>query len=777
MANVQTHSGTYPPKPAPKSSSSNSSTLKTLLKFFFRLFMFFILIILGTGTGAGVGLYYSLSKLPDVGILQYYAPVEATEIYDNNNQILMKLHDEENRKIVPLTYVPEHVQKAVIAVEDSRFFEHQGVDFIGTLRALKANFDKKETVQGGSTLTQQITKNLFLTPERTFQRKLAEAWLSMKIEQRFSKRQILELYLNQVYWGHNAYGIEAAAQTYFGKTVKNLNLSEGAVLGGLLSGPELYSPYRNKENAKARQKMALTRMYESGFITAAQAKEALAVPLKYPGIKDGQMRHPYFTSYVLAMLNKKYGGSELLKGGLKVYTTIDNKLQTYAEKALKEHVASLQNYNVQQGAMVAVQPDTGFVKVMVGGTNWLPKNQFNRAWQAQRQPGSAFKPFVYLTAFSRGWTPGNVEVDEPIQYRFGTMAWRPKNYGGGHSGAMTLQRALEASNNIIAVKLGEKVGNANVIEVAKKMGIDSPLKNVLSLPLGSNEVTPLEMTSAYATMANGGLRFEPTPFLKIVDRFGNVIEDNTHRYPKRVMPSATVNTLVRVLKGIPLRGTAPVANIGVPVAGKTGTAENHRDAWFVGFTPHLAAAVWVGNDTPSPMYGATGGVMCAPLWAKFMTLAHEKLPRRDFKDQAAGFPELYASIGIKAGEKSQAEKKPQFEKLTDENKKKPTTSTREINPADLPVPIEELVPIELPATVTEDMPGVNPTGNQTRNSVPITPQNNTNPTGTQPVTPQNNTPASSAPAVPQTPVTPPKAANELDQLIKELDTMQPPKNE
>lgn len=729
--------------------------------------------------GSATGLYSSLSRLPDVSVLQYYAPVETTEIYDDKGQLLMKLHDEENRKLIKLAQVPPHVQKAVLAAEDSRFYEHKGVDFIGLGRAVAANLERKALVQGGSTITQQVTKNMFLTPERTPQRKLAEAWLSMKIEERFSKSQILELYLNQVYWGHNAYGIEAASLTYFGKSASQLNLAEGALIAGLLTGPELYSPHRNPEGAKIRQQLTLKRMADNGFITAEEAEQAGKTKLKYASLKAGQMKYPYFTSYVLAKLNENYGTSEVMKGGLKVYTTINSAWQAYAEKALQQHVANIRRMNIEQAALVSVEPNSGFVKVMVGGTSYS-KSQFNRAWQAQRQPGSSFKPFVYLAAFQRGYSPAHTEVDEPIQYRFGSYLWRPKNYGGNFSGTMTLQRALETSVNIIAVKLGEKVGNANVMDTAYKLGIRSPLRNVLSLPLGASEVNPLEMASAYATLASGGLYQEPTPILKIIDRFGKVIEDNTHRVPSRAFDAEPVQQLTKVMKGVILRGTAPAANIGRPVAGKTGTTNDHRDAWFVGFSPQLSTAVWIGNDTPTRMaYGATGGTLAATLWGKYMRHVHQYLPVRDFQGPAKGYPGLLAAVGKKKEPGEEDEEKPSYERLATLSARQAAVdaNTPTLND-DASIPIDELGPMTLPSSATAPSDNFS-TDTGISVPAPITATEST-PRREAPapveVLPQDPVLATPPPANPRktTPAAPPKAVDELDGLLQELDRMQLP---
>lgn len=714
-----------------------------LLRWTFRLVVMVCLLVGSSAGGAFMGLKSSLEKqLPDVSRLEFYAPVETTEILDAQGKVLYRMYGEENRRVIPLEDVPELVQKAVVTAEDARFYEHFGVDPMGLARALKINFDKGATLQGGSTITQQIIKNMFLTPERTIPRKLAEMWMAVKVEQRYSKAQILELYLNQVYWGHNAYGIEAAAQNYFGIPAKKLDLAQGALLAGILTGPELYSPYRASQKAKFRQKLTLNRMVETGLISQQEAEQAMAEPLKYPGIKKGVMRYPYFTSYVVSVLKHNYGDSEVFKRGLRVHTTLNTEWQRQGEKILKEHVAQHKRSRVSEAAMVAVENKTGFVRAIIGGTGF-DQSQFNRAWQAQRQPGSAFKPFVYLTAFARGYEPDHIEVDEPIQYRYGSHIWKPHNYDGSHSGAQTLQRALEHSNNIIAVKLAERVGHGNVIEMAHKLGIRSPMRNVLSLALGPNEVTPLEMASAYSSIARGGTYLEPTPILWIEDRFGNIIEDNRFRYAERVAPQEACGKMIQLMKGVIVRGTAPQARIGRPAGGKTGTTSDHKDAWFVGFTPQVTTAVWVGNDKPIPMYGyATGGHLSAPLWARFMKQIHSKLPVEDFPFSKGLIP-LLSGKKIDDSENGGTGFVPQYERLG--APKEEESNGLEINPGDLPVPIDDSVPMTLPSSAALRTPAHNqPMIREERRSAP-------------PRNPRHE-----------------KIVSQLDQLIRELDRLDVP---
>lgn len=735
----------HSPKKAKKKEATSwlKHWLWSSFRWSFRLSILALLLLVSGLSGAFFGMKRNFQHLPQVSSLEYYAPVESTEIFDAKGKLLYKRHGEENRKVVALQEIPLHVQRAVIAAEDARFYEHRGVDIRGLARALKVNLDRRGVVQGGSSITQQVVKNLFLTPERTAQRKLAEMWMAIQVERRYSKAQILELYLNQVYWGHNAYGVQAASTNYFGKSVKDLTLAEGALLAGLLTGPELYSPYHNKSAAKTRQQLTLDRMVETGSATSAEAQKAKTQPLKYPGIREGSMKVPYFTSYVLAVLKENYGSSQVFKNGLKVYTSINEDWQNQGEALLKKHVQQWRRSRVSEAALVAIENETGFVRAIVGGTSYQ-KSQFNRAWQAQRQPGSAFKPLVYLTAFARGYRPEHIEVDEPIKYTKGSYVWQPKNYSGGHSGSMTLQRALERSNNIIAVKLAERVGNGNVIETAHRLGIRSPLSNVWSLALGPSEVNPLEMASAYRTIAAGGDYLEPTPILWIEDRFGNIIEDNRHRQAENVYSRSATEMLIPLMVGVIERGTAPQARIGRPAAGKTGTTSDNKDAWFVGFTPDITTAVWVGNDQPQTLYGGTGGGIAAPLWAQFMRMAHKNIPRHHFLFMK-GLP-VYKGVPINPDETGmfQAE----YQRLrpgTPEASTDPFVANSDsfnVNPEDLNVSLTE-VPVTLPSSA--QLPA---------NNAPI------NNRITHPSTPQDSQDK--------------KVVSELDQLLKELDRLEVP---
>jgi penicillin-binding protein 1A len=589
-------------------------------------------VLLGAlGSGAVIGLTFSLSRLPDVGSLKYYAPAQTTEILDRKGRLIAKIHDEENRSVVPLGQISPWLQKAVIAAEDDRFWTHPGFDFKGLVRGATVDVRRRGYATGGSTLTQQLAKNLFLTSERSATRKLAELYLSLQIEQRYGKKQILELYLNQIFWGHNAYGCEAAAQTYFGKHASDLDLAESALLAGLIPGPELFSPYHSQSRARSRQSLVLHRMLELGLITKEQADAAAAAPLRVDG-----MRHvynaPYFTTHVLSVLNERYGQRRVREGGLRVTTTVDLDWQYAAEKMVNDEISKLKWNHVSQGAMVAIDNATGGIRAMVGGTGYA-KSQFNRATQAMRPPGSSFKPFVYLTGFANGLTPDSIEVDEPISYPMGDgPAWKPNNFDHTFRGALTIRRALEKSVNIVAVKIIDSVTPKRVIETAEKFGFHEGLKENLSLALGTSEVTALELAQGYSGLANVGKLIPANPILKVETRGGEILEDNQHPEGKQVFSGYHVAQLIDCMKGVVLRGTGYGAYFGRPAAGKTGTSSDHRDAWFAGFTPQMTAVVWVGNDDNSTMIGLTGGDVCAPIWRRFMEMAHKGLPVKDFPD-------------------------------------------------------------------------------------------------------------------------------------------------
>lgn len=587
--------------------------------------------------GALIGLATSFRNLPEVRSMKGYVPTETSYIYDMKGKLLSSIHDEANRRVVTLDRISPHLKRALIAMEDSHFYEHNGINPAGIARAYIANIATKRVVEGGSTVTMQLVKNLFLSPERAMSRKVAEAVLALRLEQVLDKNEILELYLNQVYWGHNTYGVETAAQSYFGKSASDLTLAEAAMMAGIVQAPEDYSPfdgnYKLSEKgikiAKSRQATVLRRMTNVGWIDGAAEKAALAQPLKFGKVTSFQRsKMPYVTEAVTEELAERFGREAVLKGGMRVQTTIDSKLQQIAEENVQYGIQRVWNQGVyaDQMALVAVDPRTHFVKAMVGGVNYK-KNQFNRAVNARRQPGSAFKPFVFYAALAtKKWAPGSTIMDTPVGYPDGDGMYYPRNYDGGFAGAMSLRTALAQSRNIPAIRLGQEVGLDKVIEICRILGIESPIEPVISLPLGSVDVTPLEMAGAYATFASGGWHSPTTFIAQVTDSRGRAILDNTPK-PQLVLDPQATAELTSMMESVINSGTATSAALGRPAAGKTGTTSSARDIWFVGSVPQLTTAIWIGNDNYEPMgSAASGGGVVAPLWRNFMADALQGVP-------------------------------------------------------------------------------------------------------------------------------------------------------
>jgi penicillin-binding protein 1A len=577
-------------------------------------------------TGAVVGLAISYRNLPDVRILRGYVPTETSYIYDVKGRPLTSLHGEANREVVELDQISPNLKRAVMAIEDSHFYHHRGINPNSIGRAVVANWKSGGVVEGASTITMQLVKNIFLSHQRTVSRKLAEAVLAVRVEQVFSKNDILEMYLNNIYWGHNNYGVQTAAKSYFNKPAAQLNLAESAMMAGLIQAPEVYSPFNNYKTAKERQALVLSRMRTLAWITPAQEEAALKEPLKLGKPTAWQeSKLPYVTDAVVAELRQKFGKETLIKGGMRIQTTIDLDFQNMAESTIQRAYNSLRRRGIRtkdlQISLVAVDPRTHFVKALVGGVDYN-KSQLNRAIQSRRQPGSAFKPFVYYTAFASGrFTPETVVNDSPVRFREAGGFYSPKNYGGGYSGQVSLRSALMQSLNIPAVILGRRVGLNKVIEVCRLLGFESPLIAVTSLPLGSVDVTPLEMAGAYATFASNGWHSKPTFIMRVTDSRGNVMLDNTPK-PKLVLDPWATASLNSVLQGVIQGGTATSAQIGRPAAGKTGTTDNEKNVWFVGYVPQLATAVWIGDDRNRTLgKGITGGGFAAPIWRDFMAQA------------------------------------------------------------------------------------------------------------------------------------------------------------
>jgi 1A family penicillin-binding protein len=584
--------------------------------------------------GGLVGLAISFRNLPDVRQLRNFFPSETTYIYDVKGKLLTSIHGEANREVVPLDRISPNLKRAVLASEDSHFYDHHGINPTGVGRAIVVNSIAGGVKEGGSTITMQLVKNLFLSQKRAFTRKLAEAVLAIRLEQILGKDQILEMYLNQVYWGHNNYGVQTAARSYFNKSAETLTLGESAMMAGLIQAPEEFSPFASMKLAKQKQKEVLGRMLELNWITQKEYDDAFKQEIKLGKIRSFQgSALPYVTNTVAQELAKKFGRDALLKGGMRVQTTVDAEFQEMAEETVVKWHQTLRGNGLSKNqiALVAIDPRTHFVKALVGGVD--PKvSEFNRATQAQRQPGSSFKPFVYYTAFATGkYGPDSTVVDAPVQYRDGNGWYYPRNYDGSFGGAMSIRTALSQSRNIPVIKLGKSVGMNRVIETCRTLGIMSPMEPVTSLPLGAIGVTPLEMASAYATFANYGWQSPPTVIVRVTDSTGNVLLDNTPK-PQLVLDPWASAAIINVMQSVITSGTGKNAAIDRPAAGKTGTTSSEKDIWFVGTVPQLTTAVWVGRDDNRQLAsGATGGVMVAPIWRDFMQKALKGVPVENFK--------------------------------------------------------------------------------------------------------------------------------------------------
>ncbi len=585
------------------------------------------------GMGVGLVLLAKFGTFPSFESVQEYRPSVSSKIFDRYNRVIGELYLEK-RTLIPYDKIPRHVVNAFVAAEDARFFHHRGVDFSAVARAAVRDLLGGSFAQGGSTITQQTVKNLFLTPEKSIRRKLKELILAYRMEKNLSKEEILYLYLNQIYLGEGAYGVEAASRTFFGKGAEELNIAEGALLAGLPKAPNRYSPRTHPDLAKSRQKYVLRRMVEADFLSREEADKAYAARIVLAPPSTFRSKAAYFLEEVRIALLEKYGTESLYQDGLRIYTTIDTRLQEAAHDALIEGIQNTEEknkYEGLQGAVVAMDTHSGAVLAMVGGTDFA-QSQFNRALQARRQPGSAFKPIVYAAALSSGKTLVSMTDDSPIEFdRNEEELWKPRNYDGTFMGPIPLIEALAKSRNLATIRLLNDVGVETAMATAKALGIESPIARNLSIALGSSGVIPLEMCAAYATFANGGMR--PTPFFlrEVRDARGNVLE-KTSPEAVRAIPPDTAYLMVRMMQEVILNGTGRAARgLGHHLAGKTGTTNENTDAWFIGYSPDLVAAVWVGFDTPRPLGDRqSAAVVALPIWIRLMRQALPLFPNRDF---------------------------------------------------------------------------------------------------------------------------------------------------
>jgi penicillin-binding protein 1A len=602
---------------------SKKKTKKTKNNSFYKkiIFISLFLFVLSFLISFALLVSFSNQKMVDIVKTSNFINPITSKVYDINGKLITEFF-QENRTPISLSEIPTHLISAFIAIEDTYFYNHYGISIRGIIRAMVENVKESGRIfqgQGGSTITQQLAVNTFLTREETLSRKIQDALLALQIERTFTKNEILEMYLNLIYFGHGAYGVVSASEMYFNKDVADLSLAESALLAGIPRRPYYYSPFINIESSLNRKNVILKRMYDLGYIDESEYQQARDEVITFSHNRENIEIAPHFSSYIRTQLLEQYGVNMVFKGGLKIYTTLDLELQRKAQEAFLD--------SGREGALIAVDPQTGYIKAMVGGKNY-EESEFNRATQAYRQPGSAFKTFVYLTALDKGLSPSLIMEDAPISYENG---WSPENYENEFRGFVTLREGFEDSINIIGVKLLERVGVRDVIQNAEKAGITSSLRADLSLALGTSEVTPLEMASAYATIANMGTYVEPISILKIEDHNGKVLEQN-NVVSKKVFTEEVCYTLTKLMEGVINRGTGWNADIGRPAAGKTGTTNECIDAWFVGFTPELACAVYIGNDDRRTLGNKmTGGVVAAPIWHDFMLNALQDKPVKNFQ--------------------------------------------------------------------------------------------------------------------------------------------------
>ena len=569
-------------------------------------------------------------------------PDAASQFYDINGNVIYTTLSEERRIPVNIDKIPKHVQKAFIAIEDNRFYEHSGIDYRGTARALVSTLSGRE-VQGGSTITQQLAKNAFLTQERSLTRKIREAFIAKELEHKYTKDEILSMYLNRIYFGQGAYGIESASMYYFDKHVQNLDIAEAATLAAIPKSPNYYNPFENPQESKKRQELVIDQMVKYGFITADQAAQAKAKKMVYStSHKAKNDPRGYFFDMISQKVIEEVGADALYKGGLKIYTTLDMDMQKAAENAMR-HLPSYytdgKKLTQPQMALAAVDPKTGYVKAMIGGRG---QDKFNRATLAVRQPGSAFKPFVYLTAMQNGFTPASIIEDKEEEFAKG---WKPQNSDMQWHGKVSLRTALKRSFNVPTIKLAREVGVDKIVANAEKMGISTLVDSGaysdvnLAMALGglSKGVNPLEMASAYGVLATNGLYSKPIALLKIVDREGKVLYQAKPQ-TKRVVDAASAYMTTNMLEDVLVSGTAGGMGIGRPAAGKTGTTDTYIDAWFVGYTPDLSTAVWVGDDNNKPMQRMYGSGAPLSIWHEFMVNALASTPRTGFSNPGVTVP-------------------------------------------------------------------------------------------------------------------------------------------
>lgn len=590
-----------------------------------------LLFLFGIIFGSMVGFFIALTKdLPQIRDLESFKPSSITRIY-SADEVLLAEFFLEKRDPVPIKIIPDNLKKALIVTEDRSFYQHSGIDLKGILRAIFRDIKAGKFVEGASTITQQLSKTLFLEPRKTLLRKAKEAFLSFQIERRYTKDEILELYLNQVYFGSGAYGVESAARIFFGKPVSDLDLSECALLAGLPKSPSRYSPLIDKDLALKRRNIVLKQMKDTGVITQTVFNIAKQAPLNLAKQNKTEVKAPYFIEYIKIFLENTIGSSRLYKGGLAVVTTLDFKLQKASELAVKKGLSALKHRMKQkfikhpdpQCALVSLDVLSGGILAMVGGSDFS-KTPFNRATIARRQPGSAFKPIVYAYAIEQGFSQSKIILDAPVVFKIGNRKkeWQPKNFSDDYKGEMTLRTALALSKNIPAVRLIEMLGPSSVARFSHSMGIESALYPNLSLALGTSGVKLINLTAAYSVFPNKGKLIEPYGVMEILNENGRLVW-RVKPQKKAVISRESAAIITDMLRSVIQDGTGKKAKvIQRPIAGKTGTTDEFKDALFIGFSPSITTGVWVGQDTFTTIgKGETGARAALPIWIEFMSRA------------------------------------------------------------------------------------------------------------------------------------------------------------
>ncbi|MBQ3102086.1 PBP1A family penicillin-binding protein [bacterium] len=697
MANYRYSSNRYSSKRNKRKRKKENSLLNFIIMFFIMCF-------------AGLVAFYTyLVTLPPITNFDVIKPNQVTSIYSSDGEIIKTFAPFKFKK-VEIENVPQDLKNAIIATEDKNFYKHSGFDVLGLIRSTLVNIRAGEVKQGASTITQQLARILFLSNERTFDRKIKELIIASRIEKTITKEEILEMYLNAVYLGSGAYGVQSASETYFDKNLDELTLAEMALIAGLPQAPSVYTPLKNPDLAIKRRNQVLKRMYKTGRITKEQFEKAKQEKLNLSKKASiySYNKAPYLVDYVLTEL--EYLGfteNEISQGGLKIYTTVEYEAQNKAQEAVADLLANAGlTQDKTQGALFSFSPITGRIYAYVGGKNY-GKTQYDRVTNAIRPPGSAFKPFVYATAVQQGLRHNDILEDTPLE----VGKWAPKNYGGKYREKIPAWLALAVSSNVCAVRTIQKTGINSVISLVRDLGITTPLQNDMTIALGSNGVKLYDMVVAYGAFANGGFRVRPYSVERVENSRGVVIYENQGPKIAKVLAYETASEMTYMLKKVIEKGTGRGANIGREAAGKTGTTDDYRDAWFVGYTPEIVTGVWIGNDDNSKLGGhITGGSIPARIWAAYMRVAtkNSKIEKFDYpilneedKNSDVNIEEKYKAKDEKEREKEKEDKKLEKQQRHIRDEKPEAEETNVLQqpfkmPSQKPVEVKKLAPIQTP---------------------------------------------------------------------------------